>query len=311
MHPLLLFLEFALAVDGASTHCHPKPLSLPITNVILSNGHTRRGVPASVGDSAHSLSFMVHTYLNNTWVYNTTDTFCGENVSDPQCLTWRGGLYDAEASTTHRSHADVFAAGGDPSDTLQTLGTPMRYSAWVTDEFVLNNETLSGFPIGMPGSDFGGPQDRQAVLGLGQNSTLLQRLKDENLIASRTWSYWWGIDNPESSSAMDGHLVLGGYDAAKAVGIPYTQPLQPPSVACQSGMFVPITNMILRFPNDTSGDINPSSSLIACIQTDFPCSMTIPLEPHFQRFQDITQTNWVNKSLGNYWYNPLYPPQNV
>lgn len=253
---------------------------------------------------------MLHTYLNDTWIYNTTDTFCDDQTID-QCLTYRGGLLDTGSSASYAHQDNVYAAGGDPSDVAKKTGTYIRYNAWATDTLSVGNASLSRFPIGMPGLDIGGDFDGQANFGLGQNSTLLQRLKDEERIASRSWSYWWGVENALSRSAKDGHLILGGYDAAKVKGAPFTQPLRNSSAACPSGMILQISNLLLNFPNGTSSDLNPSSVLTACLQPDFPSIMTVPAEPFWWRFQDVTGTKFANKSLGTNWFVPVFPSSGV
>ncbi|CZT25161.1 uncharacterized protein RCC_10890 [Ramularia collo-cygni] len=303
-------LPWLILVGHSVSLCTSPPIIVPITSVQLSNGNSRRGIFGTVGTPAQNVSFMVHTYLNDTWIYNATDSFCDSQTVD-QCLTYRGGLLDTEKSTSYSHEEDVYAAGGDPSDVAQMPVPHIRYNAWATDTLTMGSASLSTFPIGMPGLDFGGDFDSQANFGLGQNSTLLQRLKDDGRIASRSWSYWWGVENALSRSAMDGHLILGGYDAAKVVGVPFTQPLRNASLACRSGMILPISNLLLNFPNGTSSDLNPSAVLTACLQPDFPSIMTVPAEPYWWRFQDVTGTQFSNKSLGTNWFVPVFPSSNV
>lgn len=306
---LLLGLIF---IEHAYCTCGPPALTLPITNVALSNDHFRRGVPLQIGTPAQNISLAIHTYLNDTWIYNATNPLCDDmNITESQCVTTRGGVYDTEDSTSYTHREDVFDAGGDPSDVARALGTHIWDNTWATDDIVVDNTTLSEFPVGMPGFDFGGSNSRYGALGLGQNTTFLSWLKDQNSIASRSWSFWWGIDNAASRSAMDGQIIFGGYDAAKVVGEPFTQPLQNASANCQSGMYLTITNMLLNFPNGTTSDLNPSSALTACLQPDFPAVMTIPAEPFYWKFENITETHFISKSRGTYWWNPIFPPQNV
>lgn len=302
-----------LALPGlAFSACGPAPISIPITDVALSNGHTRRGAQLAVGTPPQNISFMVNSYYNDTWIFNATDSFCSSNDTMDKCITIRGGLYDTDLSSSYTKQADVVAAGGDQQDTVRATLPDVWSSAWATDVLGVGNMSLEEYPIGMPGFDVSGPFNTQAFMGLGSNSTFLQHLKDSGLIASRSWSYWWGIDNSESRSAMNGQLILGGYDAAKVVGTPFTQPLQPPTSACPTGMTISFTDITLNFPNGTSSsEINPRNILPACIQPDFPAVMTIPAQPYFWRFQDITQTKFTNRTLGTYWYTPTYPSSNV
>lgn len=233
----------------------------------------------------------IFSFLNNTWVYNATSPFCIEDTTKTQCLTMRGGIYDNTASTSASDSLDVFAAGGDASDTARALGTHVWHSSWAKDVLSVGNATLDDFPVGMPGFDVGGIFDTQANIGLGRNSTLLNALRDAGHISSRTYSYWWGRNSAASSNAMDGQLVLGGYDAAKVTGPNITQKLQPPIGSCGSGMYLTITNMILGFPNGTKADMMAPSTSSACIQLDFPAFASPRYDPFVERFENITGTS--------------------
>ncbi|KAK4554535.1 hypothetical protein LTR86_008389 [Recurvomyces mirabilis] len=158
----------------------------------------------------------------------------------------------------------------------------------------------------MPGFDFGGRFDSQANIGLGANSTLLNALVDAGHIASRTYSYWWGIDNPNTNVAMDGQIVFGGYDAAKTTGPNITSTLLNWTAPCPSGMYLTLTDVVLDFPNGTTSSILSPSSLSACIQPDFPVVMNMPDNPYYSRFENLTETSAVNRTSGMYWYNPAY-----
>lgn len=194
-------------------------------------------------------------YLNNTWIYNTSSPFCPEEKTESFCKTYRGGLYDPDASSSAKAVADVFAAGGSSSDTDRTEGLHIWISSWTMDNLVAGNITLSEFPIASPGFEFGAQDHPQGALGLGQNSTLLSTLKDAGYIASRSYGYWWGENGATSNAQMDGSLVLGGYDAAKIQGPNITIPLKTPTLSCMSGMYMPISDLVMRFPNSTRASI--------------------------------------------------------
>jgi hypothetical protein len=163
----------------------------------------------------------------------------------------------------------------------------------------------------MPGFDYGGRFDTQANIGLGLNSTVLNNLKETGRIASRVYSYWWGIDSTLSNVAMDGQLVLGGYDAAKVTGPNVTANIIPWTVSCPSGMYVTVQNMVLDFPNGTNADMLFPSTLSACLQPDFPVAISLRADPYFNNFQKLTDSYYSNNSLGIYWWAPVYQPNNV
>ena len=165
--------------------------------------------------------------------------------------------------------------------------------------------------MGVEVYDFAGRFDTQANIGLGLNSTLLNALIADGRIASRSYSYWWGLNSATLTSAMDGQLVFGGYDAAKAMGPKITQKILPWTVACPSGMLVTVFNMGLSFPNGTRADMLAPSVVSACLQPDWPFLMSPRYDPFYERFGNLTDTTHVNNSRGIYFDVPLYDPSNV
>ncbi|KYG41711.1 hypothetical protein M433DRAFT_75302, partial [Acidomyces richmondensis BFW] len=300
-------LDVALILVSSATiilcSCNaPSPISLSITNILLSNGQKRRGIPGSIGTPAQNFAFMPQNFLNDTWAYNTSDPFCFNDTTSTQCLTQRGGLYDPTASSSSE---------GSASDTFREVATHIWFNNFANDVLSVGNTSLDNFPIGMPGFDYGGFFDTQANIGLGMNSTILNALKAGGHIASRVYSYWWGIDSTSSTLAMDGQLVLGGYDQAKATGPNVTGQILPWTLACPSGIYVTVTNMILGFPNGTTADMLWPSTLSACLQPDFPTVISLRGNPYFDNFENLTGTNSVNNSHGIYWWAPVYEPSAV
>jgi hypothetical protein len=210
-----------------------------------------------------NLRLIYNRYLNNTWVYNASTPLCPENTTESWCNTYRGGLYDSDKSSSAKRVADVYAAGASPSDTDRTVGVHIWDSSWTLDDVGVGNVTLDEFPIGMPGFDFGLQYHPQGALGLGQNSTLLSTLKDGGHINSRSYGFWWGEDGATSNAQMDGSIILGGYDAAKTQGSNITLDIKTPSLGCMSGMWLSITDIVMRFPNSTRSSIVVSA---------FPCN---------------------------------------
>jgi hypothetical protein len=255
---------------------------------------------------------MKQSYLNDTWVYSNYNGLC-PNASASYCTTMRGGLYDGNASSTVHLATSVYDAQGDPSDGQPTLITHIWNNSWVDDTLYLGNATLPHFPLGIPGFDFGGALDTQNNIGLGVNSTLLTTLRDAGLIASRSFSWWWGQTGATTNAQMDGSIVFGGYDAAKVIGSPMTQSLLPPSIDCPSGMVVQITNILLGFPNGTTTSITQPAALTACLQPDLTVLMTLPFEPFYDTFESQTQTTNLGRGGGpgiDFW-GVLYDPTKV
>lgn len=154
----------------------------------------------------------------------------------------------------------------------------------------------------------------QNVLGMGANSTFLTALKDAGHISSRSYGYWWGLEAATSSASMDGQLVLGGYDAAKIMGQNYTFPLQPGvavATSCPTGMWVDISDMSLIFPNGSAESLTSPNSLQACIQLDNSRILSFAMDPYFQRFLDLSETDTLGDSNGTNYNAALFAPDDV
>ena len=272
--------------------------SLPVTYVHLHNNWNMRGIPISVGTPPRNLSLMPQPYFNDTWIYNSTTDFC-DWLAPQGCETVRGGLYNPSGSSTCENASSVAAAGGDPSDTLRALGLHIWESEWVNDIIGVGSTKLKSFPIGLPGKAIYDPYITQSQLGLGFNSTFLGALQAAGAIAIQAYSWWWGLQGSTPESQVDGQIVFGGYDSAMVQGSNYTQPLNKPDYACNSGMVVTITDLTLTFPNGTQFSILEPNQLVACILPDYPLILTMPWDETYDRFEALSQTQNIGRVGGN------------
>lgn len=156
--------------------------------------------------------------------------------------------------------------------------------------------------------------EMKAIFGLSSNSTLLSALLTAGQVASRSYSWWWGLNG--ASLQIDGSIVFGGYDAAKTIAPNYSTSLQPSTGHCQGGMYVEVLNMTLDFPNGTISALMTSASpgpFTACLQPDEPVVMALHEDPYFNVFQDLVQTPYIgreaNPSFG--FWGMLYEPNDV
>lgn len=168
----------------------------------------------------------------------------------------------------------------DDSDTFVNATS----ATWSTDmfHFTSNVSSKMGFGIRRFADD---PYLTQNILGISPNSTLFSVLKEAGVIASRSWSMYWGYSGaPETQH--DGTFVLGGYDSTKVIGKNYTFPLTY-DTGCGDGLAVTITDVSITFPNGTDANLftSASTSLKACIIPDYPVLMTLPYDPLFYNLQ--------------------------
>ncbi len=179
---------------------------------------------------------------NDTFVYGL-DGFCPSGYSAASCITFRGGQYIPGTSSTSTTP-------GPPAD----APWPFPRMTWVSDVLTLNGSvTLSEYPIGIAQNDWGSQgYHPQVGLGMGINSSLIYMLNVGGLIASRTWAISWGMmaSLSEPNRQVDGSLVIGGYDRGRILGDGNEKAvvqLSAPSQACESGMVISISDIVLNF----------------------------------------------------------------
>ncbi|KAG9757380.1 hypothetical protein KCU73_g4439, partial [Aureobasidium melanogenum] len=278
-----------------------KIFSMPVTNVPLANGTSMRGVQVEVGSSGQLLAMVPTFASNNTLVYDNQGQ-CDKGLTQAQCSTFRGGLFDSNNSTTYEAVASMSAAGVDASDTFVNATSDI----WSTDmfHFTSNISSKVAFGIRRVNTDIDKYYLDQHILGVGANSTLLSMLKEAGAIASRSWSMYWGNSGaPETQ--RDGVFVFGGYDSTKVTGKNYTFPLTYDS-SCETGMVVSITDLELTFPNGTTADLfqAASTSLKACLVPDYPVLLTIPRDPYWENLQlaaDVLDVPEQHTTGLNFW----------
>lgn len=230
-----------------------------------------------------------------------------DSWSDAGCITYRGGAYDSQASI---SESDA-PAGSFPVDIRhQWPEYPDRN--YLTDSLTLNdNTTLLDFPLAVAQNSWGEEGYlAQMVLGLGSNSTTLNVLKNSGRIASRTWSFFYGLVG--GPKRMNGQMIFGGYDASMVSGDSSEHSFSLPKSSCPTQLVVTVTGMALSFPNGTRTSIfgpSDSSALAVCILPTLPTALRIPLDPYFENFMKATNADIysMNRTMGLYYYNMRYP----
>lgn len=250
---------------------------------------------------------------NNSLIYDTTN-LCDALSTESQtsCITRRGGAYSAVASKTQK---------GGSSDATASDPSPFPSTALYSDTWNLNADiALENFTFGIPANDWGEqfyyPQN---VIGLGPNSTFLNTLRANDMIASRTYSFFWGQDGTTGQS--NGSMVFGGYDSAKisgAVTSNYTGTLN--YTSCLWGIQVELSALGLFFHNGTKASImydedgEEATSIMGCIDPGAPGMFDMPDYDQFEAFAEFTNyTSFYNyvgtsemRSTGLNFWDSLY-----
>lgn len=161
--------------------------------------------------------------------------------------------------------------------------------------------TLSTYSFGVPMSDWGEQYyTPQNLLGLGNQSTFLNTLKETGVIESRTWSVFWGLDGASVGGYTNGSMVFGGYNENKASGANYTAKLN--YTSCRWGTQLEISafsivdtgGMVTSMsPNDTDA----TTPLFACIDPAGPGMFNIPYD-YFMTFANLTNFTTYFDAVG-------------
>lgn len=150
------------------------------------------------------------------------------------------------------------------SGTEQGVTKLLSTSLAGTDDLEVGLSSRLRLPIGIPRLRWDHGYTTLHALGLGSNSTYLNALVQAGQIPSRVWSIFWGRMWTETG-AMDGSVVLGGYDSDKVIGRNYTQPLDySEETGCWTGMKVTVSNVFVNFRNGTDVSVMPRNSAVQC-----------------------------------------------
>ncbi|KAL9116598.1 MAG: hypothetical protein Q9187_006876 [Circinaria calcarea] len=301
LYTFILFIWKSHAQDSCQSGVTP-PFKIPVRNVSLANNVLRRGVPISIGTPPQRFAFWVHANdANNTFVYKIGGDQCESSNTPIQCQAFLSGQFDPSASSSWSEASSLFAAGGAVLDNGTGAG-----NIFGTDVIHLNTSAnFTRFPISIQD---GKSLDSNA-LGLATNSTLLSAMINAKLIASRTWSLFWGLTGSDKETQMDGTLLLGGYDLAKTKGRNSTQSL---TTGQGCDLFITVTNIKMNFPNTTDFEIlatSYSSGLRMCITPEYPI-ITIPFQV-WESFKSYAGGTYMDRSYGINLWGQLYEAAGV
>jgi hypothetical protein len=174
------------------------------------------------------------------------------------------------------------------------------------DALQVGNLSLDAYSYAVFTRSTGDAYHPQHFLGLGPGSLLLSTLRSGGYIASKTWSYFYGLTGATAQNQMAGSVVLGGYDAAKTTGDNLTFSLG--SNTCEYGMAVTIKDFQLIFPNKTKASIFSGGQLGACLTPDFPGVIAMPHTPYYSNFEELANMTlaYPDRSFGYDFFTMLY-----
>ncbi|KAM4063719.1 peptidase aspartic [Hirsutella rhossiliensis] len=154
--------------------------------------------------------------------------------------------------------------------------------------------------------------DPQNIIGLGSASSLINALRKAGHIMSSAVGFYWGLDGVNDRDQRPGALVLGGYDKAKTYGDGYTAFLTD-TRDCESGMTVPLRDIVLNFANGTNASIFPRENggtvLRACLLPERPVIMDMPRTPYFKNLLAGIGNLEYSRSASIDWWSVILDPR--
>lgn len=314
----ILLAARARHVLGATPACESAtatPLALPITDVqVLPSipDSFMRGIPARIGTPPQDIVLLPWSELNNTYIYDELSD-CDPSIifNDLICQVRRGGYFIETNSSTFAKAIDLISAGGATQE-ISTAGTELGVKRLIstslsgTESLTLAPAKALTLPIGIPRQRWDNGYTILSPLGLGSNSTYLNALVRAGQIPSRVWSIFWGR-MWTNTGAMDGQVVLGGYDQEKVIGANYTQPLDySEATGCWTGMKVTVSGLLVNFRNGDDVDVLPKNSAIpVCIVPH----RQLLLEAPRSIVDDVEKTmgmSNIGMSYGLHWFARNY-----
>lgn len=250
--------------------------------------------------------------LNNTYIYDELSD-CDPSIifNERICQIRRGDYFLETDSSSFVKASDIVSAGG-ASQEITTTGTEIGVKKLLstslagTDSLTVASSDSLTLPIGIPRLRWDNGYTTLHALGLGSDSTFLNGLVKAGQIPSRVWSIFWGRMWTDVG-AMDGQVVLGGYDQDKVIGRNFTQPLDySEETGCWTGMKVTVSNLLVNFRNGTDFSIMPRNSAVqTCIVPHRQLLLEAP-GSIVDAFESATRMKNIGPSFGLHWSARLF-----
>ena len=239
------------------------------------------------------LKLILRRILNDIYLYDNSSG-CSLPDLDSRtllaCSATAGGIWDKERSSSWRQASSL-----DALQNAHEFSTDKIEDLTGTDTIRIGSSLpLSKFLITISPS-LGGAQN---LLGLSQNSTLLDRLSSAGLIASRAWGYYQGWTGAETQHQVDGSLILGGYDEAQTIGTNTTFSFGD-AESCSSGLSFTISDIKMNLLNGTDVSIfglSPGAAMNACLSFSYPL-VALPADM-WNSFVQFSGVNVLGRTLG-------------
>ncbi|VUC32510.1 unnamed protein product [Clonostachys rosea] len=231
------------------------------------------------------------------------------------CTVLRGNYYAQEKSESFKEAKNMIEAGGSTESVFEGAEPGIEKlvknnTAGMEGSFGIKDASLTEqIPIGIPREDWDTGHSTLHPLGLGSNSTFLNKLRKTGWTFSRVFSLYWGSN--WNSRPIEGHVVMGGYDKKRIIEPNVTAPLKygdySTSDGCFTGIRIVISDITVNFTDGSNKSIFPNQDkLHACLAPQRPSLLEAPRE-YLDKFEEVTGTKHNgNTSTGFHWGAWIY-----
>ncbi|KAF2095943.1 hypothetical protein NA57DRAFT_43748 [Rhizodiscina lignyota] len=293
-------LAFSAIQTASAFDCSIQPVYIDIhAREVHGTEVFQIGAFIGVGSPAQNQSLSPSLRQNQTSVASID--FC-KNSKLANCSISTHGNFDESASSSWSQEENYKSLDKTTPIGNSTFGTEVFHL--YTHYFESNPAWETNVNSTLEVADSG--NNNPGIVGLGQNSTLLQSLADSKIIAGRTLSYYGGSNTPRAGGSINGSISWGGYDAGR-----FVEPTHQYNMDLSNADFLPLTVTDIRiassdgatnvslldsakFPNLGKGN----HSFTGRLSTDqFPLSLPYQITQNFIKTLSAVPSDYTDGSL--------------
>ncbi|EPS41160.1 hypothetical protein H072_4978 [Dactylellina haptotyla CBS 200.50] len=282
---LLVLIVAALVPTSLACQSIP-PAAIPWRNVYTQLGSKARGIPLNAGKN-HELGLRLSTMFSVTRVISSA--VCEGSATlfeERDCDKLAGSLFDTTQPEFNQSFTVPYNFSMDPNDAF--INTRLKnvpggdiqeegHISMIVSTSAGSSLDLGDYPLEVM-TDLPDNLQRKSGLGVGKQSTFLDRLYQMGKIPSKVFGLYLGSSSETAPS--DGELIVGGYYPGIVTSEFRNFTISDPSVTELSELHcaiqIPISNFTIEVQNKTYSLLpDRGYTLWACIDP-FQQSMTLP-----------------------------------
>ncbi|KAF2702999.1 acid protease [Pleomassaria siparia CBS 279.74] len=227
--------------------------------------------------------------------------YCNKNGTvDVECTKHTGGTFNPEDSTTFINMKNFQSL--DKNSNQSFVGTFGQDDVHLyTHYFETDGASQTLLPNSTIEIATSGSIQKPSIVGMGLDSTVLQDLVTNNLIAGKTYSLYIGQGFERASGLVNGSNVFGGYDSGRFTGQVHQYDMKEANL---NPMTVTVKDIYISDPNGANVSLFDTAAFPSMTSqpAQFEAQITTDQYPLSLPYQ-ITQNfiSHLNAEEDNYW----------